>query len=332
MKEKLFSIIVPAYQVEKYIDECIQSILPQITEEMEIVIVNDGSTDSTGDIVNGYADKYENIRVIYQENQGLSAARNTGIINASGEYCVFVDSDDSLCDDSLVNLKKCIEQNKNPDVVISRRKSVNSEGIIQECKYFFDIEKLSRLSSAQKYRSLQEMEDMWLGTWIFSVRTEYMNKNNILFPYGLLHEDEEWVPKMFLNTEKISFNNEFLYCNRIDREGSITQTPNIKREYDKIRIIELLKDEFKKEKYNDEIINVVEERIRSIYFGVLCNSYLYKGDSKFEDLVRCLKKKKYILRNSTRVIHKCCYFSFYIMGIKRTCFLLRKFMNVRRLF
>ena len=331
MKEKLFSIIVPAYQVEKYIDECIQSILPQITEEMEIIIVNDGSTDATGNIAIGYADKYEDIKVIYQENQGLSAARNTGITNANGEYCVFVDSDDFLCEDALINLKKCIKNNNNPDVIVSRRKSVNSEGLVQECKYYFDIEELNKLSTAQKYRKIQEMEDMWLGTWIFSVRTEYMNTNNILFPYGLLHEDEEWVPKMFLNTNKISFNNKLLYCNRIDREGSITQTKNIKREYDKLEIITTLQKEFERTKYPEETIDVVEDRIKSLYFGVLCNVDIYRNDKKFSEIIELLDEKKVIIKQSKKMTHKISYLGIKILGVKRVCSILRNMIKKQSL-
>ncbi len=94
MKNALISVIVPVYNVEKYINKCIESLANQTIENIEIILVDDGSTDSSGAICDEYENKYDNIKVIHKKNGGLSSARNVGIDNAKGEYLAFVDSDD----------------------------------------------------------------------------------------------------------------------------------------------------------------------------------------------------------------------------------------------
>ena len=90
-----FSVLIPVYNTEKYIEECLQSVLNQTYQDFEIIIVDDGSTDSSGEICDSYHKKYPNkIKVIHKENQGLISARRVGIANATGDYCIFVDSDD----------------------------------------------------------------------------------------------------------------------------------------------------------------------------------------------------------------------------------------------
>ena len=90
----LVSVIVPAYNVERFLPRCIESLLKQSYSNLEIIIVDDGSTDKTGDIAEGYAEKYDHIRCIHKENGGLSDARNMGLKYSKGEYVVFFDSDD----------------------------------------------------------------------------------------------------------------------------------------------------------------------------------------------------------------------------------------------
>lgn len=320
----LFSIIVPAYQVENYITECLQSLLSQGESETEIIIVDDGSTDKTGEIARRYVSENDNITVIHQENQGLSAARNTGIHNAKGKYCVFVDSDDLLCKNALLNLKNCIKRNNEPDVVVSRRQTMYPNDEIKECEYVFEEREWKRFSAVNKYKKMQTMKDFWLGTWIFSVKTKYLRKNSLYFPYGLLHEDEEWVPKLLLNTESIACNNELLYCNRVEREGSITQTKNIKREFDKLQIIDLLQREAEKNQYSEDKKKIFIERNRSLYYGVLSSIGKYRKDKNYKNIVMQLSEKKNILKNSNKTHHKICYILVNVFGINLTSLFLEK--------
>ena len=92
----MVSVIIPVYNVEKYIDECLKSVVSQTYKNIEVIIINDGSTDKSEEIIRSYLDKYENITYIYQQNKGVSEARNLGLKNATGDYVLFVDSDDYI--------------------------------------------------------------------------------------------------------------------------------------------------------------------------------------------------------------------------------------------
>ena len=109
--EPLISVIVPVYKVEQYLGRCVESLLSHTYENTEIILVDDGSPDHCPALCDAYADKYEKIRVIHQENKGLSGARNTGIENAKGELLAFVDSDDKWSPYFLESLYKALKEN-----------------------------------------------------------------------------------------------------------------------------------------------------------------------------------------------------------------------------
>ena len=108
------SIIVPVYNTEEYLKECLDSVTPQLTDDMEVILVNDGSTDGSQKICEEYQEKYSQVRLINQQNQGLSAARNTGIHEAVGDYLLFIDSDDFIATSVLRDL---IQFANNQDVI-----------------------------------------------------------------------------------------------------------------------------------------------------------------------------------------------------------------------
>lgn len=138
-----FSVLIPVYNTEKYLDECIQSVLSQTYQDFEIILVDDGSTDRSGTICEKYKKAYpERIRVIHQENRGQLASRCRAILEATGDYCVFVDADDLLVNNALETIAQKLEDNHNPDMLVysfyyesedgSQRKAdkLFSEGIV----------------------------------------------------------------------------------------------------------------------------------------------------------------------------------------------------------
>lgn len=318
MNRVIFSIIVPVYNVEKYLEECVQSVLRQNFSSLEIILVDDGSTDRSGEICDELGAKSDGITVIHQENAGLSAARNTGIRNSQGEYLVFLDSDDLLYKNSLSNLFSVIQKQGFPDFVISRRCTLKGHDIIP-CQYYFQKEEMSYKDSCSIYQSLHKYPDCWLGVWIFSVRRAYCLENSLFFYDGILHEDEEWVPRLFFQTDRIGFNNEILYCNRVARAGSITATLNIKREFDKLKILDLLHDEFNKPKYADPIKTISNQRMQQIFFGVLCDAYYYKDDIRYNTLLKEISLHNDYIKGARRIIYKLAYKSLNIMGARITC-------------
>lgn len=318
---KLFSIIIPVYNIEDYLTECIESVLVQKFSSYEMLLVDDGSTDSSGKICDIYAAKYPEIQVFHQKNAGLSEARNTGIRNSKGEYLVFIDSDDKIYPDSLRHLQNTIVEQNKPDFVISRRCTWRNQDLTP-CDYRFskDIRSLQR--AVDIYTALQSYPDCWLGVWIFTVKRSYSEKWNLLFYPGILHEDEEWVPRLFFHTNEIGFNNDLLYCNRVERAGSITATPTIKHEFDRLKIIDLLLEEFQKDEYNADIRKAIKKRIQQIYFGVLCQTDLYQKDEKYPTLLNRIKQHQNIMMSAERSIYRLTNYSIKILGIARTCQLL----------
>ncbi len=318
MKENfMFTIIVPAYQVEQYIENCINSIENQSFRNYEIIVIDDGSTDMTPQICDNLSNVYKNVKVIHTKNNGLSEARNYGIKHATGKYCIFVDSDDFLCEDSLVNLANyIISQNDVPDIILTRRMTydcINNK--LFECAYIFDEIKMSKLSVAEQYRTLWRLPECILGVWIFCVKMDYLRENNLLFYKGIFHEDEEWVPRVFFNTQKIKYFNYPLYCYRINREKSITSTSNIKRIFDKLLIVDLIQKEFNKKKYSFEIKKTMMMRTHMIIFGTLVEYKKYKKDKSIYKLEKIEMQKYKSLRLSEKKIHRITYYGIKIFGL-----------------
>ena len=241
------SIIVPVYNVADYLPKCLDSLLAQDLpqNEYEIIVVNDGSTDNSGDISQEYADKYANIILINQENQGLSGARNTGIKHAKGEYIQFVDSDDYLEKDVLGGLMKQVDEG---DLDVLRFKyqnvRINIEGeyeIFQPYKsssFLFD-DYSSDVTKGVNF--LNERLGMACYAWAFILRREILN--DCIFKPGIYFEDTEWTPRMILKSQRIASTDTIVY-NYLMREGSITKAINRDKQRkvveDKIKLIDSL--------------------------------------------------------------------------------------------
>lgn len=197
IKKPLISIIVPIYNVEPYLQKCVDSVLNQTFQNYELILVDDGSTDNSSKICDEYANKYDYITVIHQNNAGVSAARNTGLDSSKGEYIFFLDSDDWIERNALEKLISLIKKN-NLDLAIIEIKETDNENIVFEksdeiifysgdeiLKFFFNEERLS------------------IVVWNKLYKKELFNK--LRFPVGLRHEDE-WVSSdIFCKAQKIAF-------------------------------------------------------------------------------------------------------------------------------
>ena len=148
MMDKLVSIVVPVYNVDKYLDKCVNSIINQKYKNLEIILVDDGSTDESGKKCDLWAEKDNRIRVIHKENGGLSDARNVGIDNSKGYYISFIDSDDFIENDMIEVLLKEIKEN-NCDISICGyyKTYVDKDEIIDNSKEIFVMNNIERTLS-----------------------------------------------------------------------------------------------------------------------------------------------------------------------------------------
>lgn len=216
MRENAVSVIVPVYNVEKFLDRCVRSILQQSYDELEIILVDDGSTDGSGEICDSLAKTDKRIIVIHQKNQGLSAARNTGLEASHGEYICFVDSDDYVNRDYVKYLYKLCTEN-DCDVAIC------GHHVTSEQNYYRDI----NIDSPAEILSKEEIFDRFYtdmhGSIVLAWNKIYRREciGDIRYEVGIIHEDEATTFKILYNANKIAFGREVCYY-YFSRPDSIT--------------------------------------------------------------------------------------------------------------
>lgn len=240
---ELVSIIIPVYNVEKYLNKCIQSVVNQSYKNIEIILVNDGSQDNCHRICDEWAKKDERIKVIHQTNQGLSSARNSGIEIANGDYLCFVDSDDYIDTNYIQILYRTVHEN-NADMGICR---------------FADIDENNKLLESGNIQQIAEgvytgkdiLKEL-IFTFKLPIRVVW-NKiykkslfDNIRFAVGRINEDEFIIHRLIASSDKISVTNKVLYY-YLHRNNSIMSSGfNIKKiEYlialeDRIKVCEMV--------------------------------------------------------------------------------------------
>lgn len=223
-----FSILVPVYNVEKYLEQCVESLLDQTYEgEYEIILVDDGSTDSSGKICDRYQkNNPDKIRVIHKNNEGLVSARQAGIEYANGEYSLFVDSDDFVENNLLETVIDCIKRNNNPDMVIysfryySDGKTTDRKATLSTDEVLFSNDNKKDLYEALLYTTFIT------SLWTKALKTEILKKDTT--DYRLFYDKnmaEDWFRSISLLTsaEKIVYINTPLYYYR-KNENSISHS------------------------------------------------------------------------------------------------------------
>lgn len=224
---KTISFIIPVYNVEKYLNACVDSILDQITDDCEIILVDDGSADSSGTICDKYAEEDSRVKVVHQKNGGLAAARNTGLDYAQGEYVAFVDSDDYLAMQCIPEILNWIASSS-ADILFMRAKKVFPNGKQQ----MLDDEMSSGMlrggkESAIKYLSERSKYPGSPCTKLF--RRALLEKNHLRFPNDRrVSEDLGFVLQCILNADSYDALPIDYYYYRQEREDSITKNVTYK--------------------------------------------------------------------------------------------------------
>ena len=232
-----FSVIIPVYNVEAYLEKCLDSVIKQTFMDYEIIIVDDESTDSSGQIAEEYAKKDARIHVIHQKNKRQGGARNTGIANAKGEYLIFVDSDDYVAHTLLETVNFYLEKT-NPDILVYDYVEVSEDERI-----------LTKKKSTGDCREIKTEEFMLLApcVWNKAFRRTLFLENQILFPEKIWFEDMTADLQLGLVSSKTVIVNEILYFYR-QRQGSTMQCTNIERVLEIMQAFQLVLDFYKKEK------------------------------------------------------------------------------------
>ncbi len=239
----ILSIIVPIYNVESYLSKCIESLLCQnlSAEEYEIVLIDDGSTDRSGHIADDYAQQYANIKVVHQQNAGLSEARNAGVAQSSGQYIMFVDSDDYLQPNVLKSLTDKMIADK-LDVLRFNYQNVDESGVVVKPnkvdKAFADYS--DKLCNGLTF--LNERLGIGCYACMFVITRQLAQ---IRFSSGRYFEDSDWTPRVMLGAKRVTSTNLLVY-NYLVRTGSITKSVSKEKKQkvidDKIWLISRIKE------------------------------------------------------------------------------------------
>ncbi|HEV0865066.1 TPA: glycosyltransferase, partial [Streptococcus pneumoniae] len=214
----LLTIVIPVYNVEKYLKRCIDSVISQEWDKYEVILVNDGSTDASPNICEEYAQKYHFISVIHKENGGLSETRNTGLSHANGKYVFFLDSDDWITKDMFRNLSKMIME-QNYDILQFGMQMFHSER--EELKNVQCKEK--NFNSSDAFKNMLSVEGITSFATDKIYKRELFEKNGIEFPIGYFYEDLGTVYKLILSAKKIYLTTQVYYCYFIGNDAAITK-------------------------------------------------------------------------------------------------------------
>lgn len=282
---ELVSVVVPIYNVEQYLDRCIQSIQSQTYENLEIILVDDGSPDNCGKICDQYASKDQRVRVIHKKNGGLSDARNAGVKIATGKYLLFIDSDDFVAEDLVQKTVESAEE-YHSDIVLFDYKRLESDGAVEICS-------MINIPENQGFymKDFPQILFKAISACNKLFRKDFLEKSKIEFPVGYYYEDLGSSPKYLLVAERISYVKEPFY-NYVIHEGSImSATKEEKSYYDRCKMIERVISFYQqKQEYGKYFEELEFLALFHAYFIPAKEILFRKGDrayiDKFRDFVR----------------------------------------------
>lgn len=238
MSDRLYiSVIVPVYNVERYVEECLRSVMAQEAPNinLECIVVNDCGSDRSMDVVRKTIENYtgpvEFKLLAHEKNRGLSAARNTGIKAAKGEYVTFLDSDDYLLPDALSNLAKLAEKYPGVDIVQGEVQVKVPAKWMWKCLGVSSAVLPEYISGHEKSRHTI-LFDMPVTAWAKLIRRDFILKNGLFFTEGMVHEDDMWAVSASRFLESIAFHFTPVYWYNNDVEGSITNSLDLTRSMD----------------------------------------------------------------------------------------------------
>lgn len=320
----LLSFILPIYNVEQYLEECVDSILTHMTDDCEIILVDDGTKDSSGKICDRYAENDSRIRVIHKENGGLSSARNAGLAVARGTYVSFVDSDDKIYSDSVLKILEWI-RNGGTDMCFLEAEKFFPDGTrynLGECIAGDQLRSRSRkeaiayLASRPKYPG---------SAWAKLYRREFLLENDLHFPFDRRYsEDLGFIRDCILAARDFDALNIPFYQYRKNRQGSITSNITSKNFNDLLLFVSESDEKLDVRKTNDPVAQAIMSFVAYEYAILL---YLYHSLPQADKKEVRAKLKtyswtlKYARTKKGKIISLVCR----LFGIRFTAFLLKQY-------
>ena len=317
-----FSVIVPVYNVEKYLRECIDSILSQSFTDFELILVNDGSKDNSGVICDEYAAKDNRVKVIHKENGGQSTARNQGVEVAQGEFAIFLDSDDFFIDTNVfADLQEIICDNT--DIVIFRYCKYYSHEKKEECG-----ESLADLQWENKGGLIAELvkkDTFFCSCWSKCVSLQLLREYAIRFDESLRCEDMDWYYSVLENAENFKVLDRPC-VNYRQRENSVTSNLNVKSIADNIITIQRWKEIFDKKQDGLE-----KDALLASLAKLYCNLLIAysKNRKELKEYKKEIFNFKPLLKYNINPRTKKIYMFTRVFGLSITCIVLNILSKLR---
>lgn len=284
------SVILPVYNAEEYLNECLDSIVNQTLKDIEIICINDGSTDNSLDILETYAKNDKRIKIISKENGGLGAARNIGLKNSSGEFISFIDSDDFIELNMLEELYNNAISNQS-DVVVFKFACFNEDSSkLDYSIQGFDFDNIFNDVDFDNftfdYHNIKKyVLNASFATWTKLYNREYLFNNNFEFDENIVFEDVPFHIKVILNTNKISFSPNFFYCYRHNPNSLVNTSEN---GFDIFKIIDIVENYLKDNYYFGEFKNEFDHfkivQILNYILSTQSEIYFQKAKEEFSKM------------------------------------------------
>ena len=275
VENPLFSIIVPIYNVERYLEQCIESVLAQDYQNYELILVDDGSPDNSIDICAKYAKQYSNIVFIHKINGGVSDARNAGIQIARGEYLMFLDSDDYWEGTTVLSdLQKIITEN-NPDIIFNYMSSIYPDKIVN---HYINRDKLIG-SFKEDFQDLYQ-DGIYLGFPFTKImKRELILKHQLFFIKGRTFEDVIWSFSLVKHIKDYAIYRNCFYMYRRERKGSITSVVTAKNQESLFQNLSDVITEIENMKLNNELLPGFKKYVDDIYgYVITCYELLPENE------------------------------------------------------
>lgn len=319
----LFSIIIPVYKTEKYLHKCISSIINQNFSNYEIILIDDGSPDNSGAICDDYALKYNNVKVIHQDNKGVSSARNRGIIESKGEYILFLDSDDKLNNGSLEFFNYIIQKN-NSDIVISSYSINNNINIIEQTIINKETKKTNNDNiKLLEYAFINTHINIW-QVWGKAYKSNIIKNNNLLFDEKIpAAEDCDFFIRAVLKSKNLYFANFNTVEYMINRIDSISYNMNFYAVKGQLQIFH---------KWNNFFVNkslILSSFFMEKYLNSLSNIYRVKNKENRNTLFEYIKGNKIDYHCIKGKKYKLTYLILKLFGIKIGCYFLYLYHKIK---
>lgn len=262
MKKMKYSIIIPVYNVEEYLDRCLKSILNQTYFNYEVIIVNDGSPDNSDNIIKSYEKEDKRFKGYKKVNGGLSDARNYGLKYATGDYLIFIDADDYIENNYLEKVNDVLERNKDIDVLKFKIK------LVDEGENLIRMENGLNKEGVTSFEELVKLEFLE-PAWSYVYKLSFWKENNFTYLKGMIHEDFGLTPEILMKANKIYYLNSYLY-NYVQRNGSIMSSNN--------------KEKLHKKAYDmlyqyDRLIKINYNKDTKVYKSFLANALISKTNT-----------------------------------------------------